>query len=890
MAFTEKHDGQDIIYHEGDKSYSAYILKKGVIELFKGAASGRSFARLNAGDVFGEMGMVDGGVRSETSVAATEVMLEVLTQKELVERLKQQPDLTVNLMKRMGERMRASDDTAQRSASDVPFEVLHEEGQKALPSSFNAPVLVSSSNKSISKPAIKTMKKRGLGEVLRTLFVRRQILNKIKSNTPTVIICKLNNDEGDKYRKSLQACFEEIQGMIVRFPENDNAIGESVFDGSASADLANNVESFEVTAEKQAKKLFQREKGDVVIWGGKRGEFLELYITVEGSPAAGLDTYLKPLTLPESLNADTYAFVKAVALGKITNPRANAMKNSLPMYLEMAKRIVVHVPAKITNKNEVDNIVCYADVAFGIGLLNPSWFSVAAEFYMTALKLITKKDEIEYTYINYQVALILNSKAGRTRQHKLLKQAIEYCGYALETADYRHFPHSYATIKIMLGKLSFKLSLMNADEKELKEAISSYQSGLKYFNRLEHPMQWAEVIDLLAQALRHYGEQINSSSAIDQSISLCTAALEIRTKKKYPLLWASTKNNLGLTQFMMGVHSGNSEFYKDASNSFHEALSIYNTHNDKKHAAATEKNLIKAETMYSSQPSKSDFILTGKDGVSVSLSAAALASATTAASKTTPTPKTKAPSSPKTSVGVKGLRAAKAQSVPQSIEPQNTINEAKPELYDGERNVFGEPLPPLSERKHPTYLDKIEAHHGKDHMGVMIGDLPWTEDDYAKKPNAADEMYKPVQDVDMLVSSPLSASDRYVESTINAEKNRQVNRGFGKSSAYTLADSLSETVTYSSFADEKLSVAVEKRFVNKPNTPRPQLQPRQTAEQQKNHLENLVKKQSSAKSEDVLTKNNVNPRGIPADVLNDIIKGGDFGSETLHPQSFEDDK
>lgn len=860
MAFAQKHDNGDIIYHEGDKGYSAYVLKEGVVELFKGGSK-IPYATLSSGDVFGEKGMVDGGKRSETAVAATGILLEVLTQNELVAYLKENPDLTVGLMKRMAEREN-SIQPKEDKAADVAFEVLHEDGHKTKHEPANALVPTSQSANAIStdvrsKPK---KKKRGLGEAVRTLFVRHQIMNKLKSNIPTVIICKLTNDDGDKYRKSLQACFEEVQGMIVRFPENDDAIGAPVFDG-VSENLGDKVESFQETAEKQAQKLFKDEHGDVVIWGGKRGDFLEIYITVADDNVSGLKTYLKPLSLPENLNADAFAFVKAVAISNIGNSRANSMKNNLPMYLEMAKRVVVHVPAKLDNKSEIDNLVCYADVAFELGKINASWFNVAAEFYMTALKLIKKENKVEYTYVNYQVALILSAKAGRTKQHKLLHQAIEYCGYALETADYRYYPQSFATIKVMLGKLLFKSGLMNADEKELKEAISAYQSGLKYYNRLEYPMQWAEAIELLAQALRHYGEYINSSAAIEQAISLCSSAVEIRSKKKYPLLWADSKNSLGLTQFMMGVHTGKREHYKEASNAFHEALSVYNSHDAKKRAAMAEKNLVKAETMYSSTPSENEKAFdTLGGGVSVSLSADALAAASS---------RNKQGTEPKTTIGVKGLRKANVASVDASVSSG---------FYDGEKNVYGEYIPSKHRKKHPEYLDKTDKHHEADRMGIMVGDLPWQEDQYYKKPYFESETPVPVQDTVPISPLTSTATDKYIESTISAEREKQIDRGFGKSSAYTLADSLSDRTSYATVVNESQDVEEERRTMS--------------VEEQQNSLEKIAKQNvenihgHAKEHSDLISK----VKSLSPKQIDDILDKMGTSADTMHPTSFENEK
>jgi CRP/FNR family transcriptional regulator, cyclic AMP receptor protein len=61
---------------------------------------------LRPGDFFGEMALIDGGPRSATIIAATQVRLMMLQRQTFLKALKQNPQIGLAIMETLAERVR----------------------------------------------------------------------------------------------------------------------------------------------------------------------------------------------------------------------------------------------------------------------------------------------------------------------------------------------------------------------------------------------------------------------------------------------------------------------------------------------------------------------------------------------------------------------------------------------------------------------------------------------------------------------------------------------------------------------------------------------------------------------------------------------------------------
>lgn len=83
---VRKYKKGDVIFEEGEVARDMHLVMSGQVRIFKGKSEANSFVILilKRGDIFGEMGIIDGGPRSATAVAETDCQTLVLHQVSLL--------------------------------------------------------------------------------------------------------------------------------------------------------------------------------------------------------------------------------------------------------------------------------------------------------------------------------------------------------------------------------------------------------------------------------------------------------------------------------------------------------------------------------------------------------------------------------------------------------------------------------------------------------------------------------------------------------------------------------------------------------------------------------------------------------------------------------------
>ncbi|PIP18680.1 MAG: hypothetical protein COX41_06925 [Candidatus Omnitrophica bacterium CG23_combo_of_CG06-09_8_20_14_all_41_10] len=83
-CFTIDFKKDDIVFREGDPGNIVYIVKRGNIKIYKSGYLGEiGISFIGAGEVYGEMSIVDGYPRSASARAVTDVQLVGLKQADL---------------------------------------------------------------------------------------------------------------------------------------------------------------------------------------------------------------------------------------------------------------------------------------------------------------------------------------------------------------------------------------------------------------------------------------------------------------------------------------------------------------------------------------------------------------------------------------------------------------------------------------------------------------------------------------------------------------------------------------------------------------------------------------------------------------------------------------
>ena len=101
--------GKDqVIFREGDNAATMYDILCGKVGIYKnyGAKNEQQIIVMEAGQVFGEMGMIEYYPRSATAVALEDTVVEELGESELRDYFKNKPEKLLQLMKVLSQRVR----------------------------------------------------------------------------------------------------------------------------------------------------------------------------------------------------------------------------------------------------------------------------------------------------------------------------------------------------------------------------------------------------------------------------------------------------------------------------------------------------------------------------------------------------------------------------------------------------------------------------------------------------------------------------------------------------------------------------------------------------------------------------------------------------------------
>ena len=102
---TRSYKAGDIIFREGDPATELFIIKEGRVDILSG---NRLLDGIDGHGIFGEMALIDAAPRSATAVAASDVTVVPISEKQFLFLVSQTPFFALNLLKVLARRLRAT--------------------------------------------------------------------------------------------------------------------------------------------------------------------------------------------------------------------------------------------------------------------------------------------------------------------------------------------------------------------------------------------------------------------------------------------------------------------------------------------------------------------------------------------------------------------------------------------------------------------------------------------------------------------------------------------------------------------------------------------------------------------------------------------------------------
>lgn len=556
----------DVIFRESDSSESVFVVVKGNVELTKSGDNGPvMLAILGAGEVFGEMGILDRGLRSASAHAVGDTVLEETSRRDFLTAIKNEPEMAVAIMAKLVERLRRANDMLAH------------------------PTTVEKPGKPVSRISMFGM--------LKSIITSAGGAGADRIDIRVAGISGEIKEAAGQQTRHIIASLGKRKGIRVRPQGKMPEVDFDLHPDDRARIYAEN-----------ARKSLLASGDDVMIWGDIPPPGTTLYLhfvsaTPDEEDRPGCFLATTTLTLPVDFGAEFSELLLAVTLAA-TAP-ANESKRirlaqALSETLYAAMPAVQNLPLDLTNRERAAIQLCYGNAVATMCLQRGTGelYQVAAQTFRGALVQLSVEDsQGDWALAQMHLGSILQTIGERGGETDILSGAIEAFDNALKFFSRATHPVQWASMQNRLGLVLYKLDMNTGDTEMLKHALTTFQAALQVFNRSEYPLRWAEVMNNFAQAAQVLGDQLRNVEVLQKAVDACRGALEVRRRETGPMLWAATQNNLGSALFLLGRMTEEETDLHDAVEAFSEAGQVYRTHGAGRLASVADKNLARARDL-----------------------------------------------------------------------------------------------------------------------------------------------------------------------------------------------------------------------------------------------------------------------------------------------------
>ncbi len=568
-------DGE-VIFTEGDPSGSAFVIVKGGVELTKSSKHGAvKLARLKAGELFGEMGIIDGSPRSATSRAVGPTIVKEIPPDALLKGIQNDPDLSSKVMAKLVDRLRAADEMLVRAG------VSPADGTTAA-----SPARQGATGTPPKKPGF-------LSRLFNT--------TKGREKTFEIIVADFFDDPEQKATElvfnTLKTATKSLSGDLINVRRAGSAFTPSDFSDNPIVwtQIRNNAQNW-----------LREKEGDLLLWGQVRagGSALHMRMTQAHALRNERAGYIQPydcIDLPYDIDDVLAGYLYGACVSAFIpfdKAQVDAFEALLGPALDAARPAISKNMRELDNDEQVRFKVGFGNLLATCGVFKkrPERLKEAEDVYNGALRSMRRtRSELLEGIIKRHLGYVQSTWFDQGGDNNLLEAAIESLREACDSFNKSMFPNEWADLQAMIGQLLFKKDQLDENDSALRESIASFQSALQVFSASTTPRRWGDAKHHLARALQLLGSQSGDLDMIARSAEACREALAVRSKTQSPMLWAATQNNLGSALFMLCQKTRKPETADAAVKAFQAALEIYEARKAVKLASVTQKNLSRAQ-------------------------------------------------------------------------------------------------------------------------------------------------------------------------------------------------------------------------------------------------------------------------------------------------------
>ena len=342
------------------------------------------------------------------------------------------------------------------------------------------------------------------------------------------------------------------------------------------------------------RRWLQRESADLLIWG----ENISTYAAkapketraswrlrfLGGStplhPQSATMSALERLEVPELFDDATGDLVFGAALAAINVESAEGVRARAGMF-----RPVLHAATHFAEGDMEGTVAegATAQSAYAALLLLEGARTSDVKMLERAVSvyqgvLILGEDaftEHEQAMIGSHISDALSLIGEIAERPKLADKTIEYYRAALSMVRKEVFTDEYAALNVRLGLALHGQALSTGETLNLKEATDAFSAATSIWTITDAPERWADIQNSLGGLLVTMGELTQQPSLFDKAVTVFLKIVQVRSRTKAPLAWATTLAHIGAALKEKGIAAENTECLKQAAEAFDRACQVF---------------------------------------------------------------------------------------------------------------------------------------------------------------------------------------------------------------------------------------------------------------------------------------------------------------------------